>query len=169
MLHSAPRLELGSADIADLRERLNEISRLIDGVSSAVSSQAAAFEVEAMPISPATCHVNEQVVRRLLWARRLRDQQFGFGLFADPAWDILLEVYAADLAQQRISVSDLRARAGVPKTTAMRWISKLEEDGWLVRQADPLDRRRYWLSLTSQASERLRGYFEAVWPSLFLL
>jgi hypothetical protein len=45
----------------------------------------------------------------------MREQFFGPDLFADPAWDILLDLYAARLEQQRVAVSSLCIAAAVPQ------------------------------------------------------
>jgi DNA-binding MarR family transcriptional regulator len=119
--------------------------------------------------APAKVNIDGCLIRRMLRARRSREQQFGPNLFADPAWDILLEAYAAELEQQRISVTALSEASAVPPTTALRWLSKLEEDGWLRRKADPYDGRRFWVALTEQASVQLRTYFDNVEPGLFLV
>lgn len=89
-------------------------------------------------------------VRLTLNARRVREAVFGADLFADPAWDILLEAYACTLSQRRTSVTDLCHAARIPSTTALRWVGKLEQDGWLKRHGDPLDRRRSWVELTEK-------------------
>src|SRR3546814_2986047 len=46
-------------------------------------------------------------VRRMLRQRRMREQYFPADLFADPAWDMLLDLYAARLERQPVSVSSL--------------------------------------------------------------
>ena len=43
--------------------------------------------------------VSEKAVRAIIKQRRNRDRFFDAQLFADPAWDILLELYAAELGQ----------------------------------------------------------------------
>ena len=63
-------------------------------------------------------------------------------LFADPAWDMLLELYQSDIAGIELSVSPLCAASGVPMTIALRWLCTLEEEGLVVRQQDRLDARR---------------------------
>jgi len=101
---------------------------------------------------------NPTRVRATLKGRRVREAIFGDGLFADPAWDILLEAYASMLRQRRTSVTDLCHAAAVPHTTALRWVAKLEHDGWLRRRDDPLDARRSWIELTGRgitAMERI--------------
>lgn len=168
MFHKVPDKQISPVSEAELKQRIEELGRCVDRIRSTLSPGQARASLEPLPAS-SPGPVDERVVRRLLRARRLREQKFGADLFADPAWDILLEAYAAQLAQQRISVSGLCCGSAVPATTALRWIKKLEEDGWLIREADPFDARRFWLTLTDSASARLAEYFEAVWPSLFLL
>jgi hypothetical protein len=101
--------------------------------------------------SSSNVRLDPRTVRLAIQARRAREAIFGSDLFADPAWDILLEAYAATLSQCRTSVTDLASAAAVPSTTALRWISKLENEGWLRRFADPFDARRSWLELTPKA------------------
>lgn len=102
------------------------------------------------------------VVRAILRARRKRDAIFGEDLFADPAWDILLELYAATLIQRRVPTSKLCKAAAVPETTALRWIEKLHRLGWVARHADPLDARRVFVELTSTATAAMQSYFEEI-------
>ena len=111
---------------------------------------------------PANQSVTEKDVRALLRHRRNRDRYFPGALFADPAWDILLELYAAELGQQKIAISCLGVKAGVPMTTALRWINILEKSGLIERRQDPLDGRRYFVSLSCQGLEAMTAYFETV-------
>ena len=105
--------------------------------------------------------VTARDIETILTARRRRADFFSPELFADPAWDMLLQLYALELKQQRISVSKLSISAAVPATTALRWINKLESDGLIRRDGDPMDARRYWISLTDAGSNAMRGYFDS--------
>ena len=105
------------------------------------------------------CAPSEALIRRVQKARNLKANFFGGDLFADPAWDMLLELYACWLTQQRISISGTCAAAGVPPTTALRWIAVLEERNLATREDDPLDRRRVWISITSQGASLMHRYF----------
>lgn len=100
------------------------------------------------------------LVRAVQAARRRRVALFDADLFSDPAWDILLELYALHLEQQRASVSGLYAASYVPGSTALRWVAKLERDGLVVRTDDALDARRSWIKLTADGVERMRRFFE---------
>ena len=102
------------------------------------------------------------LVKGILKSRRCRNSIFDGSLFGEPAWDLLLELYAAELIQQRISITSACHASAVPGTTALRWIAKLEADGWLRRDEDPLDRRRCWVFLTEKASTAMRSYLETI-------
>ncbi|MBO9696524.1 MAG: winged helix-turn-helix transcriptional regulator [Sphingopyxis sp.] len=101
-------------------------------------------------------------VRRVLRQRRMREQYFPADLFADPAWDMLLDLYAARLERQPVSVSSLCIAAAVPATTALRWIRTMTEAGLFVREADPHDGRRIFIALAEGACDALARYFDAL-------
>jgi hypothetical protein len=105
--------------------------------------------------------VTAHEVRTAIRGRRLRDQFFPEGLFADPAWDMLLDLFASHLEGRRVSVSSLCIAASVPPTTALRWISTMHDAGLFERQADPSDRRRAYIALSAQGIESMRGYIAA--------
>jgi DNA-binding MarR family transcriptional regulator len=108
------------------------------------------------------CSVNapmQKQVRAVIRARRAREQYFDALLFADPAWDMLLELFATDLGNQRMSVSGLCAVSAVPATTALRWIRTLEERNLIVRAPDPLDARRTFLTLSRTAYSAMAALF----------
>lgn len=100
------------------------------------------------------------LVRAVQAARRRRAAFFDDGLFSDPCWDMLLELYALYLEQRRASVSNLYVASCVPASTALRWIAKLEQDGLAMRDEDPLDARRSWIKLTPEGSKRMQRFFE---------
>lgn len=101
-------------------------------------------------------------VRSILKARRMRDQFFERELFADPAWDILLELYLADLMQYRMSIGSLCIGAAVPATTALRWIKLLERKGVIMRNADPGDGRRVFVSLSDRSHASMDALLRAI-------
>jgi DNA-binding MarR family transcriptional regulator len=101
-------------------------------------------------------------IRALLRARRLREQFLPADLFADPAWDMMLDLMAARLTGQRVSVSSLCIAAAVPPTTALRWIRQLTERGVFARIDDPADGRRVFIELTDEAAEALTAWASTV-------
>lgn len=100
-------------------------------------------------------------IRAIIRARRLRENYFPASLFADPAWDMLLDLMAARLEGTPVAVSSLCIASAVPATTALRWIRTLTDRGLLVRVADPRDGRRVFIDLSDQTARALANYLRA--------
>ena len=94
-------------------------------------------------------------VENILRLRKQRNKLFGGGLFGEPAWDMLLELYAAERSGRKLSISGACYVSGVPMSTALRWILRLEKDGWIRRVDDPLDARRSWLTLCDETEKKM--------------
>lgn len=138
----------------------DEVRRLADQVSS-IATRLVTLGAETSAHS-SNRPVDEVVVRQMLASRRKRDQFFRSDLFADPAWDMLLDLLASRLSDIRVTVTSLCIASNVPATTALRWINTLEQEGLVSRLPDKLDRRRIFVELTSEAEIRLRDYFSSV-------
>lgn len=113
-------------------------------------------------LPPVAHPVRAESIRHVIRARRLRDRFFGAGLFEDPAWDMLLDLFAAQLEDIQVSVSSLCIAAAVAPTTALRWIGRLTDAGLLARHADPRDRRRANVTLTAVALDGFHRYLAAL-------
>lgn len=163
------RGEEGESSYERLNDQLMRLSRMVETLMQHRPSDGlmlwpeagapAAFQrptpIDAAVDSAADFPVTGTQVRALLRARRLRDHIFVGDLFADPAWDILLDLIAARLEQTRVSVSSLCIAAAVPPTTALRWIRHLTERGLLQREADPVDGRRIFVGLSSRGTDAM--------------
>ena len=106
--------------------------------------------------------MSAETVRTIIRARRLRARYFSEELFADPAWDMLLDLLQAEIAQLRVPVSSLCIAAAVPATTALRWLKTLVGQGLFIRRPDPHDGRRVYVELAHDTSLALRRYFADV-------
>lgn len=95
-----------------------------------------------------------------LKARRLREDMFGSALFADPAWDILLDLYTARARGERVQITSLSLAARVPHSTAIRWARIMTRHGLLVREKDPKDGRRVHVTLSEQTWAMMKDYLE---------
>ncbi|MES2753728.1 MAG: MarR family transcriptional regulator [Pseudomonadota bacterium] len=159
---------------AERLARLNEeVARIAETLARLVARDAADeprttppivgdrnFQVGAQPAT--TAAIDPADIRRAIRGRRLRDEIFGVaGLFEDPAWDMLLDLFAAELEHRAVSVSSLCIAAAVAPTTALRWIGRLLDNGLLDRRPDPRDRRRAYIALTARASAAMRDYVGA--------
>jgi len=102
----------------------------------------------------------------LIKARRARADYLTRELFSEPAWDILLELLRAEVAQERVSASNACIAASVPTSTGLRWLRALEHHGLVLRQGDLHDARRTFAILSEEASLALRRYFlEIIGPA----
>ena len=101
-----------------------------------------------------------KLVRQVLSNRQLRSRYFDGDLFADPAWDILLDLTAARAEGTQVSVTSLCIASGVPATTALRWINQMSDMGLLQRVEDTSDKRRAFIALTDAAAEAMGRYFQ---------
>ena len=92
-----------------------------------------------------------ELARTVILMRRRREALFGAEFFSDPAWDMLLNLYFAELRGQRTQVKSVGVNAGIPATTALRWIALLEQRGLIEREPDARDRRRILVRLSATA------------------
>ncbi len=104
-------------------------------------------------------------IRSIIRRRQLRTRFFDGELFADPAWDMLLDLAAARVEHVRVSITSLCIASGVPPTTALRWISQMTDAGLFERREDDTDRRRAFISLSDKAADALARYFHEFGPT----
>ena len=101
--------------------------------------------------------------RQLYSMRRRRDSAFeGFDLLGEPGWDILLDLFIGELEGSRIQVSSVCLDAGVPSTTILRWLSRLESEGLVYRAADNIDGRRRFVRLTESGQLLMQKALSAI-------
>ena len=157
----------GDNSAARLRQLSDEVGRIAASLAS-LSDAPKGFVPTGVPASPPVANIDplpdlsRDQLRAVIRARRARDRYFAGDLFADPAWDMLLDLMHAELSQIRVPVSSLCIAAAVPATTALRWIKTLADRGLIVRRADPHDGRRVFVELSNGASDSIRRYFGEV-------
>lgn len=100
--------------------------------------------------------------RNYIRKRRERAELFPPDFFSDPVWDMMLDLYAAHHERQPVSVSSLCIAAGVPATTALRWIKTLTARGWFKRTRDDRDGRRVYVSLSDDALAKIDRFFDSI-------
>ena len=112
-----------------------------------------------------TCPVASQntrleVARRIYDMRRSREQFLPVEMFSEPAWDILLFLYIARAEQHRATVGAACASAGVPVSTALRWIQRLVTVGMVEKEAHPTNQRVHWLTLAPNTQCQLDRFLD---------
>jgi hypothetical protein len=129
----------------DLKHRFsnlaNELLQFLEKGDAAVAT--------ASVIAPDSEIAAVTKIKNIIAARAARNRLFGNELFADPAWDILLDLTIARAESRRISVSSLCIAANVPTTTALRYIKMMTEKGLIVIIDDLNDGRRRNASLSA--------------------
>ena len=151
-----------------LKQLSDEVGRIAATLARLSTGPEAAPRTIERPVDPGgeVQAVSGETVRNVIRARRLRARFFDEELFADPAWDMLLDLLQSEIAQHRVPVSSLCIAAAVPATTALRWIKTMTDNGLFQRRADPHDGRRVFIELAPQASLAMRRYFAEVGPQL---
>ncbi len=144
--------------LAQLGEEVGRIARALAALSagSVERDAGASTERAAAPVVS-----DAPLVRSILRLRRLRGLHFEPALFADPAWDILLDLAAARIEGRMVAVSSLCIAAAVPATTALRWITQMTEQGLLVRHPDAHDGRRVFIALADASATAMDAYLAA--------
>jgi len=161
--HAAGGEGLQAADAGtrfDPDSRMESLRRDAERVAAALAELAGGRAGErAMPASPQP--VDAARIRAHIKARRLRERFFEAELFADPAWDMLLDLSAARLEGRQVSVSSLCIAAAVPTTTALRWIKTMIDKGLLQRASDPSDARRAFIAMAPDTATTMGTCLEA--------
>jgi len=159
--------------VTQIGERLNTLTPGMNGAMGAAAQAAPAQNNAAFRFDPArkdasgdklvaaprTEMPDPRMVRRVIRQRQMRARFFDGDLFADPAWDMLLDLTAAHVEKAKVSVTSLCIASSVPPTTALRWIGQMTEAGLLKRIEDESDRRRAFITLTDKAADAMASYF----------
>jgi DNA-binding MarR family transcriptional regulator/CheY-like chemotaxis protein len=164
--------EMDSVRLRRLADEVNRIARALVSLSGTTTTPYGGPTREtirdekigyaAEPGSLATVAMPEpSEIRTMLRLRRLRDNFFDPILFADPAWDMLLDLLAARLEGEQVAVSSLCIAAAVPPTTALRWIKAMTDSQLFERHADPSDGRRIFIALSDMAANGMARYMAA--------
>ena len=155
------------ADLAGVLERLERIDGSVGNLRTLLETLLAEGAPQACNEVAQSRRSNRTLpsakdIRDLIRNRKSRERFFRTSLFADPAWDILLDLAAARVERVRVSVTSLCIASGVPATTALRWIALMIEEGLLVREDDINDKRRAFIALSEDAARKLSKYFESI-------
>ena len=148
--------DIGESDFPSSLEDRKRAFRFSDG-GGAAAGESNGTERLIRAVRPPL--PDPRLVRRIIRQRGLRARFFDGDLFADPAWDMLLDLTAARAEHARVSVTSLCIASGVPPTTALRWIGQLTDAGLFERLQDDTDRRRAFIALTDNAADAMARYF----------
>jgi DNA-binding MarR family transcriptional regulator len=149
----AKRVTLSPEDVRQairLLQRLTGPTRRVSDRSVEVASRDALSSVAQLSLA----------------VRQERNQHFSPAMFGEPAWDLLLALYVEQAENEAPTVSMLAKVAGIPITTALRWMDYLEEKRLIERERSSFDRRASTVTLSESGRTRLEGYFAEVLVAL---
>ncbi|MEG3159345.1 hypothetical protein U1763_02410 [Sphingomonas sp. LB2R24] len=95
-----------------------------------------------------------------------RDRARSFGehakVFQEAAWDILLELFLCHEDGRRPSTTSVAYGSGVPVTTALRSLKKLQASGLVDSETDMEDTRVRRITLSPDAVHMMQRYLDDV-------
>ena len=172
--NGAPDFKLISAILRRKARELIEIAQTLEvanGLSALSPGDSTPFafdrlDIERIEVDPGrsvratTAEDHGEIARRVYQSRRRRGRVFGDEtLFGEPAWDILLDLFAAATHNKRVAVTSACIGAAVPSTTALRWIKVLEDKDLIQREDDTADARRTFVRLSPKGHALMTRYF----------
>lgn len=163
-LEGAERRELAHK-LAEQAAELLALSRSLASDDAVASEVPARLDEHVLPSSATSSSRSDwkALAERLYRERRSRDRIFSdSALFGEPAWDLLLDLTVSELKGRKLSVTSACIGACVPSTTALRWLSLLEERGLIVRESDATDKRRAFVRISPDGFRKMIGYLESL-------
>ena len=137
-------LELAEHGLADIRRLMENVRRAIIGSNEENENSVTDLHRRA---------------RLEIKNRQSRNALLGDDLFSDPAWDILLLLFAELPLRKHLLIKEFALRARVPLTTTIRWLYALENRGLIWRCEDERDRRATNVGLTERGRDLMATHF----------
>jgi DNA-binding MarR family transcriptional regulator len=149
--------------------RNETVVELIKDLTTKLSVVAEEFNgrvVQAAETAPVDDEPTDAVLiahaKSMLAERRMRRQFLPAGLFHEPAWDMLLALFASRDDRLPMNIKAVVSMSDAPVTTSQRWIEHLHNLKLINRVIDPTDRRRATLSLSHAGDQQMRSYLRAL-------
>lgn len=143
------RLFVSEADVAAARRLLATVAR----------AEAPDDDVEEQEGGGASPGRGLDQARMALTVRERRLRGLGGVFAAEPAFTLLLALYATEEWEPAMTITRLSQLTLLSTGTAKRWLEQLTGEGWIERRGDEDDGRRTLLSLSIKARETLETLF----------
>jgi len=101
----------------------------------------------------------EWAARRLLRLREQRKRHFQQVEITGPAWPLMLALYGHSQDSTELSLGDLSSEADVARTTALRWLRRLQRHGLVRLSTDPFDKRVVRVRITTEGRSGMHSAF----------
>lgn len=144
-------VQLSQRDIDDAKRLLSILATAEGKILIGTGDQEASHDLPS-----------QERALQMLALRRRRENVFPRAMFGEPAWEILLLLYALGARQ---TIGRLAELACASKSTTIRWIDYLEGQQLVTRQPHPTDKRAIYAELTDKAREAIRVYLSGPTPT----
>lgn len=104
-------------------------------------------------------HHREKQILEIIQARAARIPFLNADIFHDPAWDMLLALFAAKLGHRSITAGSLGLIARIPPSTAFRYVKTLEQAGLVLAGPDEYDEQAS-VQLSRKGVGAMESYFD---------
>ena len=148
--------------------RLNEVADNLEGRTSPFFWPPIPPTSEVLPTSTTfpSDHELANSARTVSKYRLSRDNYFPKGLFGEPAWNMLVDLFITHTEGTPVSVSSLGIASGSAPTTALRHMEVLENHGLIERYPSVTDRRVILVQLTAEGVHSMREFLTQGKPSV---
>lgn len=151
--------DLSRQELHRVIKRLVQIEMLVDSLEE----QSAPVGASSKNRSDSHSTISEAgFLEILILSRRMREALFLTGMFNEPAWSMMLDLYYCYLRGEPVPVSSLCVAANAPSTTAFRRIDAMEAVGLVRRSKDRRDGRRVLVNLTDQSVLLMEQYIQSL-------
>jgi DNA-binding MarR family transcriptional regulator len=146
------------ADAETLRHHARMLSALADAAEEKALGKPQGPSL-ATKVIAAEINTRQRLATEMFEARRRREAFFDSEMFGEPAWDILLKLYALDaIGRAWRPAKEVLSYAGATPTTATRWLGTLVEAGLIERDKTDLDRRLALYRITESGLSLMHKY-----------
>ena len=152
-------VKLSPRDVSDLLRLMRLLSR--DQQRDLVSNRCANDSGNGLLTRPVEL-TSKAKARTLFEQRRARTRHFSAPMFSEPAWDMLLALYAVEDSERRLTITGLAELSGAPLTTALRWLDYLEQELLIERVSSPTDRRVMYVHCAPLGREKVDAYLRGI-------
>lgn len=103
----------------------------------------------------------QDTARYVLRLRKAAKSCFGPPVLSEPAWSLMLALYTADEARKDLHIGSVAQRADIPRSTALRWLIKLQDNGFVSLTRDADDKRAVSVRMTDDGLDGMKRSFTA--------
>ena len=104
----------------------------------------------------------EGLVQQLLHARSIRGDHLPGKLFSDPAWDMLLHLFAARLGRRTLSEAALFSLSGLSAGTGERWLIAFDAERLVRRFGGGVAEAQPCVALSEEGRRSMDDYFRTM-------